>query len=305
MPVPLALFALGLAAATQISVREVACPLGGRVKVHERVAANTHGGHDSDLCAYSSQGQFRAFAVATCPDNLLSLYAADMQRPLDPALRPAIEAALATARAALSDPADPPVWERYALAAAVYRAMGRPPLFLAQLYLEASWTARDHGVGYYAGLEGPVATRALLDAGKKELDKPLTPAQRKTVLYNLARVAHRGGYNAERDQMLAAFEKVGPMDAAETEAVARLRAVAHRIEPVYQELAIAALHEALARPLPDAERARALYLQADLLRRRGRDGEALPLYDRVLAEAGAPPELQAMARALSDELRRR
>ena len=57
--------------------------------------------------------------------------------------------------------------------------------------------------------------------------------------------------------------------------------------------------------LPDAERARALYLQADLLRRRGRDGEALPLYDRVLAEAGAPPELQAMARALSDELRRR
>ena len=117
MPVPIALFALGLAAATQISVREVACPLGGRVKVHERVAANTHGGHDSDLCAYSSQGQFRAFAVSTCPDNLLSLYATDMQRPLDPALRQS-----AQQRIRLSDLTLPHAMARVLLLEQLYRA---------------------------------------------------------------------------------------------------------------------------------------------------------------------------------------
>lgn len=306
MPVPSLLLALlGAASATQISVRTAACPLGdGPVRVYDRVSVDTVGGYDSDLARYSGQGQFREYAVSTCPDNLFSLYGADMGAlPLDQALSDALTARLAELRPALPPPDELQTWDRYRIAAHMYQALGRDPVFLGDLLLQASWTARDRAVGIYEGLEGPEAARALLDAGARELDRELPPHQRKILLHNLARVAHRGGWGAERDRHLAAFEAVGGLTPREREVLDTFRRMANQVEPQLQDQAIAAYRAALDRGgLPQAESARVTYLLADLLRRRGQPAEARGLFDRVAVNRDSPENLRQMAVFLSADL---
>lgn len=298
------LAALSLPAhATRVQVSTVACPVGGApTKVYEKVVSNTLGGFDSDLAAYSDKGQFRQFAVSTCPDNLVSLYGADMKKEMDEATQARVLSAVRALQPTLPAPDDLQVWDRYVLAAASYKAMGAPPLKAAEIYLEASWTARDKAVGVVRGLEGPIATRDLLDGGRAELDKGLTDDQRRTVLFNLARVAHRGGYTAERDALLAQLAATPGLQAREKEAAQTLAHYGGTVEPALQDMAIAAFTQALRGELTMDEKIRATYLLGDLLRRRGRDREALPLLTRVLAEDAAPLNLREMAGALHREL---
>lgn len=295
---------LSAAFATQIGVGELPCPLGDEVvKVYERISANTHGGFDSDLASYSTEGQFREYAVSTCPGSLFSVYGQDMRRSLTPDEQAKARTALAAVIPGLSNKAEPAVWERYRLAGAVYEALGKDHLFLADLYLQAAWTARDHGVGLVMGLEGPAAVSALLEQGDQELKKELSPTNRRNLLYNLARIAHRGGYSVDRDRYLALMEAVPGLRPADIEAIARLRHVARELEPAYQDLAIAQLQKGLSQegvPLPT--KIRYTYLLADTLRRRGRIRDAAPLYALVLAEPNAPDELREMALYLSREI---
>ena len=139
----------------------------------EQVSSDTFGGFDSDLAAYSAQGQFRQHAISTCPDNLLSLYGTDIGRiPLDEALSARLVARIEALRPSLPPPDQLEVWDRYGIAHAVYAELGRDPLFLADLRLRATWTARD-GPSGSTRAGGPIAARALLDAGAAELDKDL------------------------------------------------------------------------------------------------------------------------------------
>lgn len=295
---------LPAALATQVGVGEVPCPLGDEsVKVYHRISANSHGGWDADLASYSTRGQFREHAVSTCPTSLYSVYGEDMSRPLSEAEEAAVRAALAEVIPTLSSRTDPPVWERYRLAGAVYEALGKDPFFLGDLYLRAAWTARDHAVGVYQGLEGPAAVRALLDQGEVELAKELSATDRRNLLYNLARVAHRGGYGQQRDRYLAQLEEVPGLRPADIEAIARMRRVARELEPRYQDLAIEKLSEGLRQegvPLP--QKIRNTYLLAETLRRRGRIEDAAPLFALVLAEPSAPDELRELSLFLSREL---
>lgn len=289
--------------ATRVQVDTVACPIGGApTKVYDKVVSNTLGGFDSDLAAYSDKGQFRQYAVSTCPDNLVSLYGRDMRKPMDDATQLAVLTAVRSLQPTLPAPDDLQVWDRYVLAAATYEAMGASELRVAQIYLEASWTARDKAVGVVRGLEGPIATRELLDGGAAELDKGLTDDQRRTVLFNLARVAHRGGYPAERDALLAALAATPGLQPREAEAAQTLAHYGGVIEPALQDMAIAALTRALRGELSMDEKVRSTYLLGDLLRRRGRGREALPLLTRVLAEEEAPLNLREMAGVLHKEL---
>ena len=283
--------------ATQIAVRELPCPLGGRpVKVYVKLSEDTHGGFDSDLVAYSTQGQFREFAVSSCPDSMFSLYGTDMEDPITEDQRARLQATLAPLVAALPNPSEPEVWERYAIAAHLYEALDRDPLFVAEVYLGAAWTARDAAVGVYMGLEGPDQARLLLQAGGPELAKiPDAPTRRK-VLYNLARVAIRGGWPAEAEGYLRMMEASGDLSPAETEAVARMRRMSQVVEPRYQDLAVDHLLAGLRREgLGMDEKIRATYLLADTLRRRGRFAEAVPLYLLVSEEPEAPDELRSLS----------
>ena len=299
----LALLLSAAAEATQVSVKTLPCPLpGGQVKVYEKMAANTHGGFDSDLAAYSTEGQWRTYAISTCPNSLFTLYGADMGKPLDAATQAKLAKALADERTRVSSLTEPPLWERYGIAARLYRELGRDALFVAEVYLQASYTARDSAVDVYEGLEGPAATRALLDQGAKELTKTLPVATQKVLRFNLARVAARGGYFTERDAHLQAFIAAGPMNAKEKEAVARFQAGV-AAEARYQDLAITAFQTGLrAEGLSPDQKVRATYLLADLLRRRGRFAEAIPLYALVMSHPDAPPNLREMALVLSREI---
>ncbi len=301
----LALLMLPAALAIQVEGREGPCPVGtGTVRVFEKLGANTAGGYDSDLAAYSSGGQWRAYRLSTCADNLFSLYGEDLLA-LKAADREQLAKVLPEAVTAVKDPKAPEVWERYRVAAKLYAALGKDDRFLGDLLLEASWTARDAAVGFYAGLEGPSEARALLDAGWGELKKPLSEADRKKVLYNLARVAHRGGWGAERDAHLAAFEAVGSLTPAEREALARFRRVANEVEPALQDEVIAHYTTALRGEITHDEKVRISYLLADTLRRRGREREAAPLFFLVLNDKEAPDQLRGMAMFLVEPIARK
>ena len=292
---------LAPALATQVGGGEMPCPLGGTpVKVYTRVSGNTHGGFDSDTAAYSTKGQFRTYKIATCPDSLFSLYGTDMSRPLDEADRAAATAALAKATVGLSS--KPAVWERYGIAAAIYEALGADPFFLGNLWLEAAWTARDEAIGVYVGLQGPKGVVDTLAQGEVELAKDLAPDVRRKVLYNLARVAHRGGYITERDAYLSELEASPGVSQAETDAIERMRR-AGAIEAALQDRAIEVFSEALRQDeVPVQLKARTTYLLADTLRRRQRYREAAPLYALVLAEERAPDQMREMALVLSREI---
>ena len=74
------------ALATKVSYRLQPCPLDGApAKVYSHVSANSNGGYDSDLCSYSTQGQWREYAIATCPQDLYTLLGADFSQVHDEA----------------------------------------------------------------------------------------------------------------------------------------------------------------------------------------------------------------------------
>jgi len=156
-------------------------------------------------------------------------------------------------------------------------------------------------VGVYVGLEGPKAAWETLGKGKTELARDLTPTQRKLVLYNLARVAERGGFIAERDAYLARFA-AEDLDSDEQAALDRFKE-GIAAEPRYQDLAIAEYRKALALGhLPHSEEVRATYLLADLLRRRGHADEARREFKKVLSSSDVPDDLHQMAQFLAREL---
>lgn len=294
----------GPAHATMVEVDEVACPVGeDRVKVYKKLAGNTYGGFDSDLADYSTKGQFREFAISTCANNLYSVYGPDMVAELAPPVLARLMRALGQERGKLKTPDDPQVWERYGIAARMYRELGKDHRFLGQLYVEASWTARDAAVGVFKGIEGPESAKTWLDQGERELTTQTDPARRKMLLYNLARIAQRAGQNNARDRYLKEFAAMGPMTAAETEAVERFHYISQEVEPRYQDLAIQEFRSSLASDTLTPElRSNVMYLLAELLRRRGQPEEAQEWFGKVLADPATPENLRGMASFLSAQI---
>jgi hypothetical protein len=288
------------AMATKVGVEVHPCPLGeGSVKVYSKIAANTFGGFDSDLASYSSQGQFRDFAIATCPDNLLSLYGTDMLHPWSEEEKATLEQALQ--RATPEEGWGESVVDRYKLAAELYTALGREPLFMAQLYLEGSWVARDMSVGIFTGLEGPVHARTLLEEGEAALLQQTGPEKRKLLLHNLTRIAHRGGYSVERDRHLEAFAAL-TLSPAETEILAQMRE-GIELEAWFQDRAIESFKSGLTAQGLDMDfKIRSTYLLADLLIRRGRYTDSFVLFSLIISEDSANGDLREMALVLSTEM---
>ncbi len=283
------------ALATDVTVRQAACPYGtGLVKIYELRSANNNGGYDSDLARYATQGQFRTYAMSTCPDTMFSLYGEDMSGTIDPNKKAAIADALAKVLTTIPDRTNPAVWDRYAIAAAMYRTLGQPPEIVGDVYLEASWTARDEAVGVYVGLDGPKEADEELRKGQAMLPT-VDATDRKKLLFNLARIAERAGHAAARDRYLDLFAN-DTLDAHDREALEKFRRATRDAEPRLQDLAIAEYRKALAAGhLDGAGEARVQYLLADLLRRRGSVTEAQALYEKVAARADTPADLAQMA----------
>ena len=298
------LLLLGTALATGIRFDEVPCPHGeGTVRKFYKVSANTMGGYDSDLAVYSTRGQFREHAISTCPSSYFSALGSDLNREIPETLRSSVDAAIELSRTEWADRDNPKVWERYDAAARISSALGRDSLETAELYLNASWTVRDAAVGVYVGgLNGPQAAREILRLGTQELAKELTPDDIKLLRYNLARVAHRGGFSTERDSHLSAYLQLTNLSAAELEAGRNMRRLTQTIEPRYQRAAILSLKDALARADRGAATAQARYQLADLQRRLGNSASASKNFKAALAHPDCPNELKAMAAFLLEEI---
>jgi len=287
------------ASGARISTRIAHCPLdGAEARAYVQLSSNTLGGWDSDFAGYAVGGQWREYAITTCPQDYFTLYSEEFEAVRDEATLARLREVARQVRAEAPDPKVLETYDRYAIAARFYRALGRDEAFVGGLYLTASWIARDRAVGEYLGLEGPAAAREALRLGEAELAKELAPVDRKKVTYNLARVAERLGDPARRDRYLDAFAAL-PLDDAERAALARFRLMSGTVEPRFQDLAIAEYRAWLATPgRPPAEAARVTYLLADLLRRRGRPAEAAPLYRQVAADPASGDPIRELARTL-------
>ena len=127
--------------AAKITVSETQCPyLDDGVRVYKLVSDNKIGGFDSDLASYSSGKQFRQVAISTCYNNLFSVYGRDIGIKINAKSLKAINAAIEKSTSKFKDPKNPTVWERYAIANAVYAVLEAPFYKRANLMLEASWT---------------------------------------------------------------------------------------------------------------------------------------------------------------------
>jgi len=300
VPLLLILAWMMVAPAAQIEATRVPCPDGeGEVLIHRLIAQNTIGGWDSDGARYSGGGHFRAKSVSTCPSGL-SLLGADMGRGLPPSMLAKVEPVLEQIRAEHPDTdlTRLPAHVRHGFAARIYGALDQP-YKEAQLWLSASWLARDQGVGLFKGLDGPVMARLMLAAGDRQLKNDLKPDTRKQLTFNLAVVAARGGYPGVRDVYL---KQVQAMDLTPEERE-RVTALSQAIplEARYQDQAI----QALTRTLADREGPMvwtATYQLADLLRRRGRTDKALGFYRAVVAQDQAPEALRELAAYFVEEL---
>ena len=292
------------ASATKVGWHHGPCPLDGSPsKIYELYSQNSHGGYDSDLCSYSSQGQWRSYAIVTCPEDLLTLFPSDFERVLDEQVLLALNAEAAEIQAEVTDPDALEIWDRYALAARFYRVMGKDDAFIGEIYHQASWVVRDDIVGVYLGLEGPAAARELLNLGEIELQKDLPAADRIKLLHNLARVAHRYGDGELRDHYLTQLEAEPGLGQAERATIATMRHLAHEVEPRFQDLAIESYLAWLRQPEIERERLiRVTYLVADLLRRRGRLREAVPMYTLVVTAEDAPQQLRELALFLAAQI---
>jgi tetratricopeptide (TPR) repeat protein len=299
-----ALLMLTAAFATSFRFEDVPCPYGeGTVRKFYKVSGNTLGGHDSDLAVYSTRGQFRTHAISTCPSSFYSVMGTELDRTVPPEKRTAVDAAISAARQEWVNKDQPTVWERYDTAARIATAQGRDALSIGELYLMAAWTARDAAVGVYVGgLNGPSAAREILTVGSKELSKSLTPEALKLLRYNLARVAHRGGFSSERDIHVDAFLALASLTPEERTAGKAMKHLTQQVEPRYQAAAAEALARCLTEKCDPTNAARARYQLGDTYRRLGKMTEAKQQFQAALGDTDTADNLKELAVFLLEEI---
>ncbi len=259
-------------------------------------SSNGLGGFDSDGCSYAKGMQPRQFEVVTSPTTLFSAPLEAFAEPIpDERKAPLAELLLSLGQdvndvRALS-PAD-----RYELAAAVARSLGKDDYLIGELFLQGAWTVRDTIVGFLPGVMGAS------DAWTKFVET--LPAVRAVdndrgatiAFFDMARLAHRGGFVHERDDMLALSAKIpdAGLDADAKRAEFARRAQAERRLLVKARDAFrAGLATGEGEP---GQRASYRFLVGDLSRRLGEFDEARTTLEAVELDTGAAEETRSYAR---------
>ncbi len=280
------------------------CPVDGTVVNAQRMlATNALGGTDSDFCQYAKGGNAREHGVATCPTCFYSAMQSKFEQPLDEGQKKALLEMLATARDnhTTVDQLEP--WDRYQLAALCAGVLDENALERGDLLLSGAWTIRDRIVGFIPQVDGPVDVfNGLAEMDKQWLELTDLRAQQKA-LFDLARVAHRGGFPARRDAYLARLDELQPVP--EDLASGRERWMYEPIEMENRFLDKALQHyeEGLAAGSGSAEeRVYYAYLVVDLKRRLGRtDGLDRDL-NLLLAEKTLPEHVKVAIKSLKHVL---
>ena len=138
-------------------------------------------------------------------------------------------------------------------------------------------------------IEGPSEMLKLLEEGEKELSKQLTPEQRKLVIYNLARVAHRFGDDVLSLSYIQKFEKIPNLSEQEQLVAAQFRQ-GIRWEKEMQQKALIEIEK-----IPK-EKKNLIHIlwEAEILRKQGRWEDARSIY-KNLSTQSEYPQIQKIA----------
>ncbi len=259
------------------------------------IASNALGGYDSDGCTYARGEQSRTSGVATSPTSLYSARAESFERDLTDEQTQSLLVLLSGVGADVDDAKDLSPAARYSLAAAVAEHLGDPAFDVAELYLIGGWTVRDSIVGFLPGVRGAGDAWNKLQEVQALAAQVTDPHPRTRALFDLARLAHRGGFPHERDdflQKLDSFPDAG-IGAQEKRTEFRRR-VTH--ERALLNQARANYRRGLeAREGDASDRAVARLMVADISRRLGEMDVARDEAEAVRMDTAAPPEVVMQA----------
>jgi hypothetical protein len=284
--------------------------------------SNTRGGVDRDLFARALGPQPEYYRISTCPACGYSGYVNDFKP--DVKLTPdALQKILIKPKLQVpegfgpdSDPRELDASDRYRLAILCYQWRRQSDEAIGWLYLRASWIARDEGAVLPPDprlarmLQYAERWRPLMEPGDNQVDVELINAtgiaeaiatghfnryQKPYAELALALILRRHGENRQAGPLLDRLAGYDGFSASLRQGIPRMRdSIA--TERRYQQQAADCFERALlARLIPTQNRPAAAYLQGELLRRLGIDGEAVRWYDAALAEPALPDNLRQWA----------
>ncbi len=259
------------------------------------IGSNALGGYDSDGCTYAKGEQPRASGVATSPTSLYSARAERFARTLSDEQKATLLEQLSTIGADVDDARALTPAGRYELAAAVAEHLGDPAFDVAELYLIGAWTVRDTIVGFFPGVRGAGDAWNKLEEVMALAAQVDEPRPRTRALFDMARLAHRGGFLHERNDFLA---KLDTFEDAGLHGKEKRTEFRRRVERESDLLRNARrwYRKGLDSGEGDgSDRAVARLMVADLSRRLGELDEARTQAEGVRMDQAAPPEVVMQA----------
>ena len=295
---------LPLSAQARTAEGEVICPLDGtEISVSRPVSTNALGGTDSDFCQYASGEQPRQHDVATCPTCFYSATLSSFDGSLTDAQRRALQEMLRSAVPPSQSAAALEVWDRYQLAALCAGVLDQGALERGDILLTGAWTVRDRAVGFIPAVDGPLDAAVQLD----EMDvlwSEIPDLQiQQMALFDLARLAHRGGMRARRDGYLVRLDQLPPVPPQLVEIRGKVLELL-ALEDRFLEKALEHYQEGLRRNEGSPEdQVYYRYLVVDIQRRLGQDKGLLDDLNVLLADPLLPEGIRPMAKGVKEILR--
>lgn len=280
------------------------CPVDGTtVNALLTLATNALGGTDSDFCQYAKGGNAREHGVATCPTCFYSAMQNTFEQPLTADQKKAMLEMLATARDDHTTIDELEPWDRYQLASLCAGVAGKNALERGDLLLTGAWTIRDRVVGFLPAIDGPVDVLNGLEVMDGQwLELTDLRAQQKA-LFDLARVAHRGGFPARRDAYLARLDELQPVPEDLASGRERWMYEPIAMENRFLEKALQHFEEGLsAGSGTPEERVYYSYLVIDIKRRLGRTDGLERELNLLLADEAAAEHVKIAIKSLKHVL---
>jgi hypothetical protein len=282
----------------------VRCPVDGTsLDVLVPAATNAMGGTDSDFCQYAAGGQAREHAVATCSTCFYSAHIGSFERELTPEHKTALLEMLGQAHAPGQDAASLDPWDRYQLAALCAGVLEVDALDRGDILLSGAWTVRDRVVGFIPTMDGPLDMKVKLDDYEAAWNEIPDLRTQQMGLFDLMRLAHRGGFMQRRDRYFALLDELQPVPAEMLEIRAKVRDLIE-IENRFLDKALQHYEQGIAASEGSAaDRAYYSYLVIDLKRRLGRNEGLWQAMMTLLADEDLPEHIRPMARGLKETMR--
>lgn len=284
--------------------------------------SNTRGGVDRDFFARAVGPQPEYYRIATCPRCGYSGYDSDFDPrvTLPPDVRYKIlndpGLPLPQGFTPQSDPRELDAGDRYDLAIQCYRWLGKPEEALAWLNLRASWIARDSGsilppdprlqrVMEFAERWRPnmrptdnqadVEMRMATHIAEALASGRFNRYQRPYMELALTLILRQRGENRHALPRLERLAEYELFDDPLHEGIARMRKSIERERRYQREAARHFERALLSRQISPANRGAACYVLGELLRRLGRDREAIGWYEQALRDSLLTTDLRAWA----------